>query len=79
MIKNELIEILEKESIEIIIKYRIPYLCNGTSDNYGVIRSLSIGDNNITGYNGICKENISQELMNNIKKSIIKTINEYDK
>jgi len=72
--KDKLIEILESGSIEIILKNRIPYLCNGTTEDYGVVDKISIGDHNLTGYNGIMKENISQELMNEIKNSIIQTI-----
>lgn len=72
--EDDLINLLENNSVEIIFKSRIPYLCNGTTDDYGVIKNLSIGDHNLTRYNGICRENISQETMNKIKTSIIKIL-----
>jgi hypothetical protein len=78
--EDELINLLENSSIEITFKSRIPYLCFGTTDDYGMIEKISIGDHSITGYNGICRENISQETMNKIKTSIIKILKnkEYD-
>ena len=72
--EDELINLLENNSIEIIFKSRIPYLCSGTTDDYGLIKKISIGDHSITGYNGICRENISQGTMNKIKTSIVKIL-----
>jgi len=72
--KDRLIKLLENNSVEIIFNYRIPYLCMGTNDEHGLIETISIGDNNIIGYNGICKENLSQYTMNKIKLSIIKIL-----
>lgn len=69
--KYTLIDMLENNSIEIAFKSRIPYLCNGTTEDYGVISTLSLGDKCLTGYNGICKETVSQDIMDEIKTSII--------
>lgn len=72
--KDKLIKLLEDNSCEIIIRTHIPYMCRGTKEDYSVTDIISIGNHNITGYNGLCSENISQELMNEIKTSIINTI-----
>lgn len=72
--KDKIINLLEDNCVEIIFKSRIPYLCNILTDDYGVIDTISIGDNSITGYNGICKENITQDSMNKIKNSIIEIL-----
>ena len=42
--KCTLIDMLENNSIEITFKSRIPYLCNGTTEGYGVIITLSVGE-----------------------------------
>lgn len=72
--KNKLINLLENSSVEIIIRTHIPYMSFGINEDYSVTDKISIGDHNITGYNGLLQENISQSLMNEIKESIINTI-----
>lgn len=72
--KKKLIKLLENDSVEIIIKTRIPYMCRGTNEDYGMIDKISIGDHNVTGYNGLVTENISQELMNKIKSVLIEVL-----
>ena len=70
--KDKLIELLEgNNSIEIVFKGRIPYLCIGTNEDYGVFNKFGIGDHNITGYNN---SDVSQDTMNKIKSSIIEIL-----
>jgi len=72
--KDKIIELLEDNSVEIIIRTHIPYMCEGITEDYGVTDKIKFGDHNVTGYNGKCRENISQDLMSEIKLSIIETI-----
>lgn len=72
--EEKLIKLLSENSIEIIIKYHIPYLCVGSKKNCSVLDEISIGDKNITGYNLSNKENISQELINKLKIAMIEAI-----
>lgn len=71
---NKLIELLENDGVEIIFNNLIPYLCYGTTFDYGVVKQILIGDHNITGYNSNNIENVSQETMNNIKQAIINVL-----
>lgn len=77
MVKNKLISLLKNNSVVINFELRIPYLCSGIN-GYGVVEKISVGDHNVTGYNDVCRENISQELMNDIKSAIILTIENHN-
>lgn len=77
--KRKIVELLKNNAVEIIIRTHIPYKCIGLTEDYSVTDKISIGDGCITGYNGITKENISQELMTEIKRAIIFTIENHKK
>jgi len=76
ILKEKIVELLSDDSVEIIIRTHIPYRSTGLTEDYSVTDKISIGDRNITGYYGIHKENISQELMNSIKSTLINLIRE---
>ena len=72
--KDKLIHMLENESIEIIFNSRVPYLAIGPTDDYGLLATASIGDDCLTGYQGIFSENVSQDTMDKLKSSIIELL-----
>ena len=76
---KDLVNILGSDSIEIIFKDRIPHLCVGLTNDYGVINEVSIGDHNITGYNKNNESNLEQKTLNKIKEAIINIILENER
>jgi len=68
--KEEIINMLEKDSIEIIFNSHMPYMCR-TVDENTPFKTIKIGDGSITGYN---LDEESKQIINKIKKSILEIL-----
>ena len=67
---NDLINIISSNSVEIVFRTRMPFMCHGVSDYYGVCKELRIGDCWITGY-----QDMNQDMMKSLKQLMIKDLN----